>query len=177
LRLRSEEAGSKGARATEKWVFLHKMREVMQKYPCYTTTELLTIDPCIARSTMADYTRVYCSDDGISHFEELDFDYTESSGAQTPRARGVEAATASPGNVLDAVFRRFALGNSGKHPAPRKQYAIVLTGSLVIQTGDGEERSFGPGQVLLFDDTSGEGHLSTFSSDEHCKALLIPIGD
>jgi hypothetical protein len=74
---------------------------------------------------MADYTRVYTGDDGLSHFEDLDFDYGDLSGAQTPAAQGVEAASASPGNVIGAVFRRFALGNSGKHLAPRKQYAIA----------------------------------------------------
>ena len=126
---------------------------------------------------MADYTRVYTGDDGLSHFEDLDFDYGDLSGAQTPAAQGVEAASASPGNVIGAVFSRFAPGNSGKHLAPRKQYAIVLTGSLVVQTGDSEERRFGPGQVLLLDDTTGEGHLSTFSHEEPCKCLVVQIGD
>ena len=49
--------------------------------------------------------------------------------------------------------------------------------SLVVQTGDSEERRFGPGQVLLLDDTTGEGHLSTFSHDEPCKCLVVQIGD
>ena len=35
----------------------------------------------------------------------------------------------------------------------------------------------GPGQVLLLDDTTGEGHLSTFSHDEPCKCLVVQIGD
>ena len=75
------------------------------------------------------------------------------------------------------MFRRFALGNSSKHLAPRKQYAVVLTGSLVIQTGDGEERQFGPGQVLLMDDTMGEGHLTTFGHEEPCKCIIVHIGE
>ena len=41
---------------------------------------------------MADYTRAYTGDDGLSHFEDLDFDYGDLSGAQTPAAQGVEAA-------------------------------------------------------------------------------------
>ena len=75
------------------------------------------------------------------------------------------------------MFRRFALGNSSKHLAPRKQYAVVLTGSLVIQTGDGEERQFGPGQVLLMDDIMGEGHLTTFGHEEPCKCIIVHIGE
>ncbi len=126
---------------------------------------------------MADYTRIYTGDDGLSHFEDFDFDYEALAGAQTPTAPGVSAASASPGNVQGAVFRRFVLGNSSNHPAPRKQYAVVLKGSIVIQTGDGEERRFGPGQVLLLEDTTGEGHLSTFSHDEPCKCLVVQIGE
>ena len=126
---------------------------------------------------MADYTRVFTGDDGLSHFEDLDFDFGDLAGAQSPTAQGVEAATASPGDVIGAVFRRIALGNSSKHPAPRKQYAVVLTGSMVIQTGDGVERRFGPSQVLLLEDTTGEGHLTTFGDDEPCKLLLVQIGD
>ena len=126
---------------------------------------------------MADYTRIYTGKDGLSRFEDLDFEYEDLAGAQTPAARGVLAASANPGNVQGAVFRRFALGNSGKHTAPRKQYAIILSGSMVIQTGEGTERRFGPGQVLLMDDTTGEGHLTTFSYDEPCKCLIVPIGE
>ena len=126
---------------------------------------------------MADYTRIYSDDDGLSHFEDLDFEYADLAGAQTPVAHGVSAASASPGDVKGAMFRRFALGNSSKHPAPRRQYAVVLSGSLVIQTGDGEERQFGPGQVLLLDDTMGEGHLSTFGHEEPCKCMIVHIGE
>ena len=126
---------------------------------------------------MADYTRIYGGGDGLSHFEDLDFEYEDLAGAQTPVARGVSATSANPGNVKGAVFRRFALGNSSKHLAPRKQYAVVLTGSLVIQTGDGEERQFGPGQVLLMDDTMGEGHLTTFGHEEPCKCIIVHIGE
>ncbi len=124
---------------------------------------------------MADYIRIFSDDDGLSHFEDLDFEYDDLAGAQTPVARGVSAASASPGNVKGAVFRRFALGNSSKHPAPRKQYVVVLAGSLVIQTGDGEERQFGPGQVLLMDDTMGEGHLTTFGHEEPCTCMVVQI--
>ena len=124
---------------------------------------------------MADYTRIYTGGDGLSHFEDLDLEYDDVASTQTPAALGVSAASASPGKVQGAVFRRFALGNSGKHAAPRKQYAIVLSGSMVIQTGDGVERLFGPGQVLLMDDTTGEGHLTTFSHDEPCKCIIVPI--
>ena len=38
---------------------------------------------------MADYTRIYGGGDGLSHFEDLNFEYEDLAGAQTPVARGV----------------------------------------------------------------------------------------
>ena len=36
----------------------------------------------------------------------------------------------------------------------------VPSGSVEIETGDGTKRRFGVGDVLLADDTTGEGHIS-----------------
>src|ERR1700738_1711458 len=44
------------------------------------------------------------------------------------------------------------------HVAPRKQWGILLAGSAAIVTSDGQRREFGPGDVLLLEDTVGEGH-------------------
>ena len=70
-----------------------------------------------------------------------------------------------------------ALGNSSRHAAPRKQYAVILTGSLIVQTGEGEERKFVPAQVLLIEDIKGEGHLRTFSIDEPCTFMTMHLSE
>ena len=46
------------------------------------------------------------------------------------------------------------------HPAPRLQFMVKLTGMTEIVASDGERREFGPGTVLLLEDTSGKGHYS-----------------
>lgn len=46
------------------------------------------------------------------------------------------------------------------HVAPRRQFAIHLVGRTEIEVGDGSRRSFGPGDVLLADDLTGQGHIS-----------------
>jgi hypothetical protein len=47
------------------------------------------------------------------------------------------------------------------HVAPRRQWLVVLSGRAAITVSDGERREFGTGDVLLMEDTTGEGHLST----------------
>ena len=37
---------------------------------------------------------------------------------------------------------------------------MVLSGLAEVEVGDGERRTFGPGNVLLVTDTEGRGHLT-----------------
>jgi quercetin dioxygenase-like cupin family protein len=43
------------------------------------------------------------------------------------------------------------------HPAPARQLMIGLRGTVEITAGH-ETRRFGPGDVLLMEDTTGAGH-------------------
>jgi hypothetical protein len=46
------------------------------------------------------------------------------------------------------------------HNAPLRQYVVTLTGWWEIEVSDGEVRRFGPGSVLLAEDTTGKGHVN-----------------
>jgi len=46
------------------------------------------------------------------------------------------------------------------HPSPRRLLFVYLEGTSEITAGDGEARLFGPGSVLLAEDTWGSGHSS-----------------
>ena len=47
------------------------------------------------------------------------------------------------------------------HNAPRRQYAIFLSGGqMEVVTGDGTTRRFGPGEAVLFEDLTGQRHTS-----------------
>jgi quercetin dioxygenase-like cupin family protein len=61
------------------------------------------------------------------------------------------------------------------HVAPRSQWVIILTGRVAITVTGGERREFGPGDVLLIEDTTGAGHLSTPLTDDLTFAM-IPTG-
>ena len=46
------------------------------------------------------------------------------------------------------------------HNAPQKQYIIILKGEVEIEVSTGEKRIFRGGDVLLVEDTEGQGHKS-----------------
>ncbi len=98
-------------------------------------------------------TRIYSGDDGRSHFEELDL----------PMRVGDVGALSSTIPV-EAMFVR-STAEAGPetwdfHVAPRRQFALHLVGVTEIELGDGTARRFGPGDLLLADDLTGQGHIS-----------------
>jgi hypothetical protein len=98
-------------------------------------------------------TRIYSGDDGRSHFEELDL----------PLQVSELGAPSSPIPVESVFFRDTS--ESGPdvydfHVAPRRQFALHLAGRTEIEVGDGQRRRFGPGDLLLADDLTGQGHIS-----------------
>lgn len=50
------------------------------------------------------------------------------------------------------------------HPAPARQFFIVLAGSWEVSAG-GDARLLSAGDVVLTEDTSGPGHASTVLED------------
>lgn len=98
-------------------------------------------------------TRIYTGDDGQSHFEDLDVPFTASGAGQMTGA--IPAAT--------VFFRSTREGGPEVmdfHVAPRRQFVVHTAGRVEIECGDGTRRQFGVGDVLLADDTTGQGHIS-----------------
>jgi len=99
-------------------------------------------------------TRIYTGDDDRSHFEELDI----------PMAAGT-VGKLSELIPSEGIFFREPEGTGTAdfmdfHRAPRRQFVIHLAGRVEIETGGGEKRRFGVGDILLADDTAGQGHIS-----------------
>jgi hypothetical protein len=49
-------------------------------------------------------------------------------------------------------------GGDVPHPAPVRQFLVVLVGRAEITASDGSSRQFDPGDLVLIEDTSGKGH-------------------
>lgn len=122
------------------------------------------------------YIRLYAGPDGESHFEDVEVDLIAPLG--TPQRAAGSRAQASA--VFPTSTMRFVLIPPGGsppdwHPAPQRQFVIMLEGEGEFQASDGEIRRIGPGGVLLVEDTSGKGHLSRTVGDGIRLMAWIPL--
>jgi hypothetical protein len=95
------------------------------------------------------FCRLYTGKDGKSHFEELD---------QNDGAKDFMNAHMVKSLVFKNDFNRDDL--HGWHNAPRRQWCITLSGSVEIGIGDSRVKTFGPGDVFLAEDVTGQGHTA-----------------
>ena len=98
------------------------------------------------------FVRIFTGTDGQSHFEDLGFEFA-------PRG---DATLTTPLQGATEVFFRRARANyvNDWHQAPERQYVITLSGQWEVEVGDGSKRSFSPGDILLAEDVTGQGHKS-----------------
>jgi hypothetical protein len=102
--------------------------------------------------------RISAGADGQSHFEEV-----------TPRfePRGDQSETAEliPGSGI--ILRRFDPKRSNPwHHAP---------GKADIEIGDGTVRRLGPGDVLIAEDLTGQGHATREVGPEPRVSIFVPL--
>lgn len=110
--------------------------------------------------------RLYTGTDNESHFEDLEIEMNL-----------LERMAASKLQPAHGIMFRSALANhlSAYHPAPNRQYVITLSGQVEIETGDGTIRRFGPGDVMLAEDTSGRGHITRVVGGQPRHYVFIPL--
>ena len=78
--------------------------------------------------------------------------------------------------ATDIGFLRLPPGlKSGWHPAPKKQFVMVLTGIMEVEAGDGQKITFAPGSVLLVTDVTGKGHRTNVISGQEVLVAWVPI--
>jgi hypothetical protein len=110
--------------------------------------------------------RLYTGTDNESHFEELEIELNLHGH--------MEVSELQPAHGI--VFRRApATHLSNFHNAPRRQYVITLAGHVEIETGDGTVKRFGPGDVMLADDTTGHGHITRVVGGQPRHYVMIPL--
>jgi len=116
------------------------------------------------------YVHVYADAAGASHFREEHFNFT--------RSRDNESSI----HVLEekgaATLLRLKAGAvEDWHNAPKAWFLIVLQGASEVTTSDGQVRHFGPGSMVLLDDTTGKGHQTRAVGNIDHIAAVIPIAD
>ncbi len=117
--------------------------------------------------------RVYSGDDGQSHFEEMtlpmqsfvDVEGAHGEGTELQNSTGITFRVSPPGYEL------------GWHCAPRRQYAITLAGEAEIEVGDGTVKRVGPGDVVLAEDLTGQGHITRAVGEQPRFYAVVPLAD
>jgi quercetin dioxygenase-like cupin family protein len=112
--------------------------------------------------------RLYTGEDGQSHFETLPLPFVwEGSRERTP----LQGATG-------VRFTRWPVGHFVDwHNASTPAYIVFLSGQVEAGLGDGTVRRFGPGDVILDEDCTGQGHTCRVVGDQPLVYVTIPLAE
>lgn len=119
--------------------------------------------------------RIWASEDGESHLEDVDLAFEETAflpppappmqlSAQMP-ASGYFVARVPPGYQADW------------HQSPVRELAVYLAGEGEIEASDGTVRPLRPGTILLSEDTTGKGHISRVTGTEEVLVVIVTLPD
>lgn len=120
----------------------------------------------------AKYTRLYADAGGESHFEDLVVELASTEFA--PPAPPLNLSSFLPANQI-AFFGAPAGWSGDWHPSSSRNMFVVISGEWEIEAGDGEVRRFGPGSVLLVEDTHGKGHKSRMLSGSQSLSVVVQL--
>jgi len=115
------------------------------------------------------FTRIVARTDGTSAFEDAEIVLTErqiAAGVPAMLVGGLSAAAS-------VAFLRSDGFDSEPHPAPRRQWVIMLRGTIEVAVSDGSKRRFGPGDLVLAADTVGSGHVTVATGEGPFEGLFV----
>jgi mannose-6-phosphate isomerase-like protein (cupin superfamily) len=95
----------------------------------------------------------------------VDVEGAHGEGTAMQSAAGISFRVSPPGYVLNW------------HCAPRRQYSISLSGTAEIEVGDGTVARVGPGDVVLAEDLTGQGHVTRVIGDQPRFYALVPLAE
>jgi hypothetical protein len=113
-----------------------------------------------APTNAAKVIRVYATPDGGSRVEELTI---------SPDAKPIDITRMTAG-----AYRGSGATAPDWHTAPRKQFAINMTGELEVELSDGTRRKIGSDLVFL-EDLTGKGHVTRALGPITNVFLHVPV--
>jgi hypothetical protein len=113
------------------------------------------------------FVHLYVGSDGESHFADVEISM-KGAGSRGQRSELMKATGISFG-VTGADY------DLDWHNAPHRQFVITIEGEVEITVSDGAKRRFGPGDILLADDTTGRGHISCALNNTPRKAIFVTL--
>jgi uncharacterized cupin superfamily protein len=119
------------------------------------------------------YHRFYCDASGESHLDEVEV--KQSLAVAAPPAPPLLVSASNP--AYQWGFFSTPEGWFGDwHPAPDRQFMILLSGAVDVMVSDGGVLRMRPGDIVLLEDTWGRGHKSRNVSDgvSHYFVVRLP---
>lgn len=119
------------------------------------------------RPTPVKVTRLYTGTDGKTKVEEYEIPLKA-------QDKGTDLSVVVPAKSVQ--FRRTNKDyNLDWHPAPARQYVVTLSGESEVELEGGRKIHLGPGNILLVEDTTGQGHISRAIGSGDRISLYIPL--
>ncbi len=113
--------------------------------------------------------RIYNDDEGKSHFGEAHIDLKDG---------GPIGRLSEKFGVDKIIFRETPADYDFKwHPAPARQLLFIIKGRAEFTVSNGESRILGAGDVLLLEDTEGQGHCSKALFNEVRHSIFVTLDD
>ncbi|HEY8521281.1 MAG TPA: hypothetical protein VIN61_14470 [Gammaproteobacteria bacterium] len=72
------------------------------------------------------------------------------------------------------AYARNAANTAEWHTAPRRQFAINMTGELEVEISDGSRHRIGPGDLVFLEDVTGKGHVTRVLSPVTNLFIHVP---
>lgn len=121
-----------------------------------------------ARQSHAEYSKLSTNGDGSTSWTTEKLEWQKWFGTS-------RKTSMMPVNVLQFYHLSRDL-DLDLHPAPVKQFLVILQGTLQIEASDGETRQFKPGSVVLLTDNENNtrGHKTKVIGEQDVVAAVVP---
>ncbi len=117
------------------------------------------------------YLRIYSDEEGQSHISEHDWEMHEEDFSP-PSPGGYFVTNLMPASGVTIMCNPAGIKDVW-HPIPARSLVTVLKGKIRLQTSDGDDRIVEPGDQVLFEGTTGEGHqLDEVDRQEYNFAIV-----
>ena len=115
--------------------------------------------------------RMYTGDDGKSHFQDIELEFRAREGKPLDELAVVDARSGVRGIKFGTT------GSTPMHNAPGRVCVFTLSGAVELEVGDGTKRRLGPGDILIAEDTTGEGHATREVGDQQRVSVFVPLSE
>lgn len=110
--------------------------------------------------------RLYSGTDGQSHFEDIEIELDLIYVAKCSALFATDSIQFGSVEGLEEL---------PWHTQESPVYIVILRGSMELEVGDGSKRILSAGDILLSEDTTGQGHIARSVNGGSWEFLIAPV--